>query len=163
MQISTRADYAVGAAIELACIEGSQATRGDVIAGAQGMPLKYMEKILGDLRAAGLISSQRGPGGGYRLARDPAEISVADIIRAVEGSLTSVHGNRPEDIEYVGSAQPLLRVWVAAREAMRQVVEDVSLAHLAAGRMPVIVDELLEDPEAWVTRQSNDDRQRVSG
>ena len=118
----------------------------------QGIPPKFLENILGDLRHAGLVQSRRGAEGGYALARPANAITVADVIRAVEGPLASVRGNRPEDVHYEGSAQALNQVWIAVRASLRAVVETVTLADLAAGRLPAKVVRLAEDPEAWVTR-----------
>src|ERR671936_763195 len=112
MRISARADYAVRAAVELAAA-GEGPTKGEAIAQAQSIPLKFLENILGDLRHSGIVRSQRGAEGGYWLARPAAEITVADVIRAVEGPLANVRGVSPERVEYVGSAAPLREVWVA--------------------------------------------------
>ncbi|WP_354700394.1 Putative HTH-type transcriptional regulator [Paraconexibacter sp. AEG42_29] len=153
MRISAKADYAVRAAIHLAANEATERpTKGEAIATTQGIPMKFLENILGDLRHAGLVRSQRGADGGYWLNRPAAEISVADIIRAVDGPLASVRGQRPEDVPYEGSAEPLQRVWIAVRHNLRAVLERVSLAELAAGALPGDVVKLSEDPEAWVTR-----------
>jgi Rrf2 family protein len=151
MRISARADYAVRAAVELAAA-GDGPTKGDVLARAQDIPVKFLENILGDLRHAGIVRSQRGTEGGYWLARPASQITVADVIRAVEGPLASVRGGRPEDVEYAGAAEPLAQVWIAVRASLRAVVERVTLADIAAGRLPPRVVELAEDPEAWVTR-----------
>ena len=150
MRISARADYAVRAAVELAAA-GDGPTKGEAIAQAQSIPLKFLENILGDLRHAGLVRSQRGADGGYWLSR-PAEITVADVIRAVEGPLASVRGGPPEDVDYQGAAEPLQQVWIAVRASLRGVVERVTLADVAADRLPARVTKLAEDPEAWVTR-----------
>jgi Rrf2 family protein len=151
MRISAKADYAVRAAVELAGA-GEGPVKGEAIARAQSIPLKFLENILGDLRQAGIVRSQRGAEGGYWLNRPANEVTVADIIRAVEGPLASVRGNRPEDVHYQGSAQALSQVWIAVRASLRSVVETVTLADLAAGRLPAKVSRLAEDPEAWVTR-----------
>ena len=113
-----------------------QLTKADAIAHAQDIPPKFLENILGDLRQGGLVRSQRGAEGGYRLARPADEITLADIIRVVEGPMASVRGGRPEDVEYAGCAEPLRRVWIAVRSALRQVAEHVTLADLASGRLP---------------------------
>jgi Rrf2 family protein len=153
MRISAKVDYAVRAAVQLAAAaDGDRPTKGEAIARAQGIPLKFLENILGDLRHAGLVRSQRGAEGGYWLNRPAAEISVADVIRAVEGPLASVRGQRPEDITYAGAAEPLARVWIAVRASLRGVAEHVSLADIAAGELPEHVATLADDPEAWVTR-----------
>jgi Rrf2 family protein len=151
MRISARADYAVRAAVELAAA-GEGPTKGDAIARSQGIPLKFLENILGDLRHSGIVRSQRGADGGYWLARPADQITVADVIRAVEGPLASVRGGPPEDVAYAGAAQPLARVWIAVRASLRGVVERVTLADVAADRLPARVAKLADDPEAWVTR-----------
>jgi Rrf2 family protein len=151
MRISARADYAVRAAVELAAA-GEGPTKGEVIAQAQAIPLKFLENILADLRHAGIVRSQRGAEGGYWLARPAADVTVADVIRAVDGPLASVRGGRPEDVAYEGAAVPLAQVWIAVRASLRNVVERVTLADIAAGRLPARVAKLAEDPEAWVTR-----------
>jgi Rrf2 family protein len=151
MRISARADYAVRAAVELAAA-GEGPTKGDAIARSQGIPLKFLENILGDLRHSGIVRSQRGADGGYWLARPADQITVADVIRAVEGPLASVRGGPPEDVAYAGAAEPLARVWIAVRASLRAVVERVTLADVAADRLPARVAKLADDPEAWVTR-----------
>lgn len=151
MRISAKADYAVRAAAELAAA-GDGPTKGEAIARAQDIPLKFLENILGDLRHAGLVRSQRGSEGGYWLNRPAVEISVADVIRAVEGPLASVRGQRPEDIDYVGAAAALDEVWFAVRANLRAVVESVTLADLAAGELPPAIAKLAADPETRVTR-----------
>ena len=152
MRISAKVDYAVRAAVQLAAADSDRATKGDAIARAQGIPLKFLENILSDLRHAGLVRSQRGAEGGYWLNRPAAEISVADVIRAVEGPLASVRGQRPEDIAYEGPAEPLQKVWIAVRASLRSVAEHVTLADIATGALPEHVATLASDPEAWVTR-----------
>jgi Rrf2 family protein len=151
MRISAKVDYAVRAAIELA-VAGDRLTKAEAIARAQDIPPKFLENILGDLRQGGLVRSQRGAEGGYRLARPPGDITVADVIRVVEGPMASVRGGRPEDVEYAGSAEPLRRVWIAVRAALRQVNERVTLADLASGRLPADVEALTRPKDAWVTR-----------
>jgi len=152
MRISAKVDYAVRAAVQLAAAGGERPTKGDAIAQAQDIPVKFLENILSDLRHAGLVRSQRGADGGYWLARPASEISVADVIRAVEGPLASVRGQRPEDIAYEGPAEPLSKVWIAVRASLRSVAEHVTLADIAAGTLPEHVATLASDPEAWVTR-----------
>jgi Rrf2 family protein len=151
MRISAKADYAVRAATELAGA-GDGPTKGDAIARAQDIPLRFLENILGDMRQAGLVRSQRGAEGGYWLAKKPKEISVADVIRAVEGPLAAIRGEPPEDVRFAGSAEPLGRLWIAVRANLRGVLENVSLADLADGKLPARIDKLADDPEAWVTR-----------
>ncbi|HEU4979099.1 MAG TPA: Rrf2 family transcriptional regulator [Solirubrobacteraceae bacterium] len=151
MRISAKADYAVRAAVELARAADGP-VKGEAIARAQGIPPKFLENILGDLRHAGLVHSRRGADGGYSLARPASEITVADVIRAVDGPLASVRGERPENVRYEGSAEALNQVWIAVRASLRTVVEAVTIADVAAGRLPARIQRLAEDPEAWVTR-----------
>ncbi len=152
MRISARADYALRAAAELAAAEGQGPLKGERIAQSQEIPLKFLENILGDLRHARLVRSQRGAEGGYWLAQPAEDISLADIIRAVEGPLASVRGEAPEDIEYVGAAEHLQEIWIAVRASVRGVVEHVTLAELAAGTLPDAIRRLGDDPEAWIRR-----------
>jgi Rrf2 family protein len=151
VRISAKADYAVRAAVELAAA-GDRTVKGESLAQAQGIPLRFLENILAELRHAGVVRSQRGSEGGYTLARGAEEITVADVIRAVEGPLASVRGERPERVAYAGAAEPLQRVWIAVRANLRDVVEHVTLADVAAGRLPAAVSRLADDPDAWETR-----------
>ncbi len=148
MRISARVDYAVRAAVELAAVAPATLT-SDRIAQAQGIPARFLQAILGDLQHARLVTSQRGREGGYRLALPPAEVSIARVMRVEQGFLAEVHGQRPEDVEYPGAAEPLASVWVAAREAYRRVLENVTLADVVAGRMPAQVAEMIELESAW--------------
>ena len=152
MRVSAKADYAVRAAVELAAAHGSGPIKGERLADAQRIPLNFLENILGDLRQAGLVRSQRGPEGGYWLARDPATVTVADVMRAVEGPLAAVRGERPEDLEYASSATALQRVWIALRTNLRGVLERVTLADIAAGALPRGIDALAREPDSWTTR-----------
>jgi len=152
MRISAKADYAVRATIELAAAGEGATVKGERLADAQQIPLHFLENILGDLKQAGIVATRRGPEGGYRLARSPAEVSVADVIRAVEGPLASVRGDGPECLEYEGSAEPLQRVWIALRGNVRAVLETVSLADLVSGKLPRSVAQLARDPDAWARR-----------
>jgi Rrf2 family protein len=151
VRITAKADYALRAAVELAAASDGP-TKGDTIAKAQGIPLKFLENILGDMRHAGIVRSQRGADGGYWLARDPKEISVADVIRAVEGPLASVRGEPPEELEYGGAAEDLQKVWIAVRTSLRSVAERVTLADIANGKLPARIEKLAADPESWTTR-----------
>ena len=152
MRISAKADYAVRAALTLAASSDPGPVKGERIAEAQGIPLKFLENILIDLRQAGLVASQRGPDGGYRLDGDPASITVADVIRAVDGPLASVRGGRPEQAAYEGPAEGLQTVWIALRAGIRGVLEHVTLAEVVAGRIPPHVAELAREPDAWTRR-----------
>ena len=134
MRISAKADYAVRASLELAAADGP--VKGDALAEAQAIPLKFLENILIELRHAGLVRSQRGPDGGYWLAKPANEISIADVIRAVEGPLASVRGESPEELEYTGSAARLQDVWVALRANLRAVLETVTLADVVGKGLP---------------------------
>jgi Rrf2 family protein len=148
VQISARADYAVRALAELAA-HGGGPVKGERLATAQQIPAKFLENILSELRHAGLLYSQRGAEGGYWLARPAADISIADIIRAVDGPLADVRGQRPEKVDYDGAAKRLSDVWIAVRANVRAVLEEVSLAALVDGPLPGPVVELTLDPEAW--------------
>jgi Rrf2 family protein len=153
MRISAKADYAVRAAVELAAAaDDEKPVKAERIATAQGIPLNFLENILGELRHAGIVRSHRGADGGFRLAKPAAEITIADVIRAVEGPLASVRGGPPEQAEYGGASAALPRVWIAVRANLRSVVERVTVADVAGGRLPKAIDKLAEDPEAWVTR-----------
>ncbi len=152
MRISAKADYAVRAVCELAAATDEKPVKAERIANAQDVPLNFLENILSELRHAGIVRSHRGAEGGFRLAKDADQITIADVIRAVEGPLASVRGGPPEDSEYRGAAEALLRVWIAVRANLRNVVEHVTVADVAHGMLPPDVDKLAEDPEAWVTR-----------
>ena len=149
MRVSAKADYALRAAAELAAAEGSGPVKGEQLARTQSIPLKFLENILLELRHAGLVQSQRGVEGGYWLARPAAEITLAEVIRAVEGPLANVRGTRPESLEYHGTAEPLRNVWIAVRASLRGVLESVTLADVASGELPSSLDDLVADPEAW--------------
>ena len=152
MRVSAKVDYAVRAAVALAQAEGDATVKGERIATSQGIPLKFLENILGDMRRAGLVASQRGAVGGYRLAVSADDITVADIVRAVEGPLGDVRGMPPEGVSYQGGAEALQQVWLAARASLREVMETVTVGDIATGTLPRIVTQLLEEPEAWVRR-----------
>jgi Rrf2 family protein len=153
VRITAKVDYAVRAAAELAAAPPGP-LKGDIIAERQGIPAKFLENILADLRRAAVVGSQRGAEGGYWLAADPSSVTVADIIRAVEGPLADVHGSPPELVDYRGPAAGLQRVWVATRAALRSVLEQVTLADVTAGRLPPGVEELLSAPDAWSRRKA---------
>ncbi len=148
MRLSARVDYAVRAALELAAAEPETLT-SERIADAQQIPSSFLVNVLADLRRAGLVRSERGAGGGYRLGRPADEVSVADVIRAVQGNLADVHGERPEQLHYDGAAERLREVWVAARASYRAVLEQVTLAEIAEDRLPKSVRAQLKRPGAW--------------
>jgi Rrf2 family protein len=157
MRISAKVDYAVRAAAELALRSPNRAagaTTGETLGEAQGIPTKYLENILAELRRSGIVGSRRGAEGGYWLARPAEQVSIADIVRAVEGPLADVRGEAPEDLSYEGPARPLERVWIATRASVRQVLEATTLAHLVADDLPAHVEELLSDQSAWTRRAS---------
>lgn len=151
MRLSARADYALRAAIELAASQEGHVT-ADQLARAQQIPGKFLEAILTQLRRAGLVRSQRGPDGGFWLARPAQEISLADIIRAIDGPLLGVRGERPENLGYIGAAEPLQTVWIALRANERAILEEVTLAHLVSGQLPEGVRALADLPGSWEAR-----------
>jgi Rrf2 family protein len=148
VRVSAKADYALRAVIELAAA-GEGPVKGERIAQAQEIPLKFLENILGDLRHAGIVRSQRGVEGGYWLARPADEITVAEVVRAVEGPIANVRGVGPEQVEYAGSAARLRDVWIAVRANLRAVLEHVTIADVARGELPASVAELAANPDAW--------------
>ena len=131
MRVSAKVDYALRAMTELAAAPPGH-VKGERLATAQAIPPKFLENILLELRHAGLVASQRGADGGYKLARPANQITVADVIRAVEGPIASVRGARPEDATYSGAASALRDVWIELRTAMRQVLEQTTIADLVA-------------------------------
>jgi Rrf2 family protein len=152
LQVSAKTDYALRAAAELAkaATEGTGPVKGEWISEAQGIPKKFMENILHDLKRAGVVRTRRGASGGYWLARPPEDIPLAEVIRAVEGPLANVRGEWPEAVEYPGAAEALQEVWIAVRANLRAVLESVTLADLAEGDLPESVTVLTQDPKAWV-------------
>jgi Rrf2 family protein len=150
VRITAKADYAVRAAVELAA--AGEMVTAEHIAEAQGIPLNFLENILRDLRRAGLVESRRGQAGGYVLARAADAITLADVIRAVEGPLANVRGMPPETLDYPGSAEKLRDVWVALRAGVRAVLEGVTVADVARGELPERVEELTGDEDAWARR-----------
>ena len=152
MHVTAKADYAVRAVVELADSSQDAPRKVDDVAQAQHIPVSFLENILTQLRSAGLVRSQRGPEGGYWLARPADELNLAQVIRAVEGPLVGIRGQRPEEMEYVGSAESLQQVWVALRANLRKVLERVTVADVAEGRLPREVLDLTRQEEAWQTR-----------
>jgi Rrf2 family protein len=156
VRISAKVDYAVRACIELAVAQERDGpvrpVKAEALARAQEIPVKFLENILQGLRQAGLVESRRGPDGGHLLARPAADIALADVIRAIDGPLAGIGGRRPEDVTFPGAAEPLREVWIAVRASLRRVLENVSLADVAAGDMPEHIAELVADPGAWDRR-----------
>ncbi|MBV1942666.1 Rrf2 family transcriptional regulator [Streptomyces sp. BV286] len=150
MRISARADYAVRAALQLAASGNDGPLKAEAIADAQDIPHKFLEGILNDMRRGGLVLSQRGGNGGYRLARPAESISIADVIRTVDGPLVSVRGVRPPELSYTGPAETLLPLWIALRSNVREILDGVSLADVASAQLPAAVSALTKTPDAWV-------------
>ncbi|MGH9102514.1 MAG: RrF2 family transcriptional regulator [Acidimicrobiales bacterium] len=150
MRLSARSDYAIRALAELSARGSASPVKAEQLATAQGLPLRFLLVILAELRHAGLVTSQRGSDGGYLLARDASGITLADVIRAVEGPLAQVGDRRPETLSYEGAAAPLATVWIAVRANLRAILEEVTIADLVAGNLPLAVEALGNDPEAWL-------------
>ncbi len=148
MRISAKADYAIRATVELAAADGM--LKAESVARAQAIPLKFLLNILVELKRPGIVRSQRGSDGGYALGRPASEISLADIIRAVEGPLAQVGDLRPEELSYVSSVEALQTVWVAVRSNLRAILESVTVAHVLSGQLPASVKKLGSIPDAWV-------------
>ena len=151
MQISAKTDYAIRALLNLAARE-PELVKVDTIVREQGLPRKFVEAILGELRRAQLVRSQRGADGGYALARPASEITLGQVIRAVDGPLAEVRGLRPHETEYAGVAQHLPEVWVAVRSSLRRVLDELTLAQVLNGKLPAHVRKLTEEPDAWLPR-----------
>ncbi|MFH9799975.1 RrF2 family transcriptional regulator [Streptomyces virginiae] len=149
MRISARADYAVRAALQLAVSQDDGPLKAEAIAEAQDIPHKFLEGILNDMRRGGLVLSQRGGNGGYRLAKPADSISIADVIRVVDGPLVSVRGVRPPDLSYTGPAESLLPLWIALRSNVRAILDGVTLADVAGSDLPAGVSALIDVPDAW--------------
>ncbi len=152
MQVTARVDYAVRALLELAARPGQRLTR-DEIAEAQDIPRRYLEVVLSQLRITGLVTGQRGASGGYTLGRPASQISVAEVTRAVDGPLTLVQGQRPEDVSYSGPSAHLHELWIGLRASLRAVLESVTIEDLLTGRLPAAVQVLVDDPDAWAPRR----------
>ena len=158
MHVSAKADYGVRALLVLASSyadDPSRLVKGETIARGQDIPVKFLEGILRELRQAGLVASQRGAVGGYRLDRPPHDISIADAVRALDGPLAAVRGSKPEDLTYAGHASHLPEVWIAVRSAVRRVLEHISLADVVQGDLPPETLALLAEPGAWQRRASH--------
>lgn len=155
MHVSAKADYGMRALLELTAAyadDPRSLIKGEAIARAQDVPVKFLEGILRQLRQAGIVASQRGADGGYRLDRAPDEIAIADVVRALDGPLAAVRGQRPEALEYRGASEHLREVWIAVRVSMRHVLEGITLADVANGTLPPEVVALLAEPGAWQRR-----------
>jgi Rrf2 family protein len=150
VRVSAKTDYALRAAVELAAAPDDKPVKGERIARAQEIPLRFLENILMQLRHAGLVDSRRGADGGSRLARPASEVTLADVIRAIDGPLAGVSGARPETLAFDGTAAPMRDVWIAVRASLRAVLEHVTLAEVVAGELPAHVRELVADEDAWI-------------
>ncbi len=150
MQIPAKADYAIRALLSLAATDVS--VSAEHLAQEQELPAKFLGAILSELRRGGLVTSQRGPEGGFRLARPADEIMIADILRVVSGPMAGVRGMRPEALHYEGHASHLRDVWVAVRGTLREVLEHVTLGQVLRGDLPDSVTRFSDDPDAWQTR-----------
>jgi Rrf2 family protein len=150
VRLSARVDYALRAVVELAATHAERPVTADQLAQAQAIPPKFLESILLQLRRGGIVNAQRGPEGGYWLARSAADISLADVIRVIDGPLANVRGQRPEALGYHGAAQALQEVWIALRASEREILELFTVADVAAGTLPDRVRRLSADPTAWV-------------
>lgn len=151
MRVSAKADYAVRAATELAA-SGGGPVKGERLADAQDIPLQFLEHILLELKHTGIVRARRGAKGGYWLARPADEVTIAEVVRAVEGPIAHVQSSPPESIKYSGTAEPLQEVWIAVRASLRNVLEEVTLADLVSGELPDVVTDLAADPDAWLPR-----------
>lgn len=149
MRISARADYAVRAALDLTTHFGKSPRSAESIALDGSIPASFLEAILTALRKGGIVESRRGAHGGYLLARPPAEITVADIVRSVDGPLVFVRDARPSDLEYNITHPGLLNLWVALRASVRSVLDETTLLQLSLGELPPHVTRLLAEPGAW--------------
>ena len=152
MRVSAKADYAVRAAAELAAAGDEEPVKGEKLAEAQDIPLQFLEHILLELKHAGIVRARRGAKGGYWLAKPADEVTIADVVRAVEGPIAHVQSAPPESIEYRGNAEHLQEVWIAVRASLRSVLEHVTLTDLVSGELPTAVEELASSPDAWAPR-----------
>jgi Rrf2 family protein len=152
VKISAKVDYAVRALVEIAGAEPGRPRSAESISAAQDIPRDFLLSVLADLRRAGILASQRGQAGGWVLLPDPGAVSLADVIRAVDGPLVSVHGRAPEDVTYRGSAEALQQVWIAVRVGLRQVLEEITVAHLVSKTLPESAVARTQDEGAWQRR-----------
>jgi Rrf2 family protein len=151
VNISAKVDYAIRALVTLAAADGGP-VKAEALAAAEDIPVNFLENILGDLRRAGIVATQRGQVGGYRLARPASAITLADVIRPLDGPLAAVRGVRPEAVEYSEASAHLQEVWIAVRAAMRSVLERVTLDDVVTGKLPRPVRKLTEPEDAWSSR-----------
>ncbi len=152
VRVSAKADYAIRAMIELAGGGEDTPIKGEVVAQSQGIPVRFLENILAELRHAGLVHSRRGIDGGYWLAKPADEIALADIIRGVEGPLATVRGEPADELQYGDELKPLQQVWIALRANIREILETVTLAEVAGGDLPERIASIASQPDVWQTR-----------
>jgi Rrf2 family protein len=153
VRVSAKVDYALRASVELAAHEDDEKlVTSEEISDRQSIPHAFLTNILQSLRQAGIVTSKRGPVGGHKLARPASEILIADVIRAIDGPLAGVSGQHPEELEFIGSAKPLQDVWIAVRANLREILEHVTLADVAADNLPKIVEKRAAVDDAWVSR-----------
>ena len=152
MRVSAKADYAVRAAVELAAASDEGPIKGERLAESQDIPLQFLEHILLELKHNGIVRARRGAKGGYWLARAPDDVTVAEVVRAVEGPIAHVQSAPPESITYRGNAVHLQEGWIAVRASLRSVLESVTLADLVSGDLPPVVEHLSGSPDAWAPR-----------
>lgn len=152
MTVAAKADYAVRAMIELAGGTEESPVAAERVAIDQEIPLRFLDTILTELRYAGLVRGSTGAEGGYWLARPPEDLTLAEIIREVDGPLGSVHGQPPDELTFLGNAKPLQEVWIALRANMREVLESVTIADLVSGQLPEPIGRIVSDPDVWQPR-----------
>jgi Rrf2 family protein len=153
VRISAKTDYAIRAVVEMAAESTDrQLVKAESVADAQNIPLRFLLSILNELRHSGIVESRRGAEGGYRLAKPASAISLADVIRAIDGPLANVGGVRPDALDLHGSAAPLRDVWVSLRSNIRAVLEHVTIADVVAGALPADIVDLARDKDAWQPR-----------
>ncbi|MGH2965473.1 MAG: RrF2 family transcriptional regulator [Solirubrobacterales bacterium] len=152
MRVSAKADYAVRAMIELVAGAEDKPVKGELVSSSQEIPLRFLENILSELRHAGLVHSRRGADGGYWLARPADAITLADVMRAVEGPLATVRGEPADELDYADDAKPLQEVWIALRANIREILETVTLADVVGGQLPEAVSNIASQPDVWQTR-----------
>ena len=152
VNVSAKVDYGIRALVALAASDGGAPVKAEALATSQAIPVNFLENILGDLRRAGIVATQRGAEGGYRLAKPASQITLADVIRPLDGPLAAVRGNRPETLDYTGPTESMREVWVAVRASLRTVLEAVTLEDVARGALPRTVMKLTESEDAWHPR-----------
>lgn len=152
MNVSAKVDYGIRALVALAASDGGAPVKAEALATSQSIPVNFLENILGDLRRAGIVATQRGAEGGYRLAKPASQITLADVIRPLDGPLAAVRGSRPETLDYTGPTESMREVWVAVRASLRTVLEAVTLEDVARGALPRKVMKLTESEDAWHPR-----------